>query len=350
MAFDFGSAFGGALGGAAAGSALGPWGTLGGAVLGGVVGGMSGGGDNMPAPPPNPWGDVNDPNSLAYGMRSSMGQSQDMQSSLSTERTGVAGRGAPQADWTQYNDERNASRGVVQRQDVLGGALADAAYGEGGPSVAERQLYAGQAAATRNALSLANSARGGAQAQLAARQQAAYAGNQNMLTANQQAAQLRAGEQLAARQQYAQLLAQQQQAQLAQQQAEMSRQQFGVQTQLSQTGLNDAMARAYLSGELELQGGRQSALSAQMGQASGYSGDIYGSQLQAAAANRQARAQQQAAWVGAGATLGAGALSQRSGQAPATALATTPTPAPAPPPGNQMGPSNRYSSGLPYNF
>jgi len=95
-----------------------------------------------------------------------------------------------------------------QNQDALGAQYRDVLAGKG-LSVAAQQQAQGQAAAERQGIALAASARGGAGAQLAASQNAIAsnaAANQGAISA---AAQLRAGEQATARQQYGGLLGQQ---------------------------------------------------------------------------------------------------------------------------------------------
>lgn len=115
----------------------------------------------------------------------------------------VSGYDGPKYDWTNYNaayGQQNDAR--LQQQDIAE-MLRQRAAGQG-PSVAQAQLEQSTQANQAQQMALANSARGGAMQQAAARRQAIQQGAIAQQQAASQAAGLRAQEMASAQSAYAQ--------------------------------------------------------------------------------------------------------------------------------------------------
>lgn len=280
------------------------------------------------------------------------GQAGQATAGLTAEGQAAAGRAAPTTDYSKadiYSGAGDISRNYAQQytqnaadsayQTRQLNALNNFANQAEGPSAAQAQLQAGSDAAQRSAMSMARSGRGAGDSAAALRD-ASFRNAETQGTVAGQAAQLRAQEtdtyrqrQLAALNaamggstalrgsdaQAAQLAQGNRAQDLAAQQQAASQAQFGTQTSLQQTQLNDAARQGlYSTGLGYAQLGQQGELGyAQLGQNAYNSQADYELQqqqmaLDAAKANQSADLEKDSGFIGTLGGLAGGAMAMFS--------------------------------------
>lgn len=217
------------------------------------------------------------------------------------ERAAADQRGAIAPDYSMADTDRARVLAERARQVEEYQRAAALARGEGGPTVAQLQMAAGQERATQQAANVAAGARGGGGAALLAQRDAARGAQVGAQVAARDAAILRAQEIAQAQDRAAGIAGQLRQAAAADRGMSEQRAQSGAQIGLASRGQNDQRSLGLLQAQLEEARARADVQAGNMQR-----------NRQAYDAAQAARAGGEAAQQQAQATLGAGVLSAAS--------------------------------------